>query len=132
MTTSIPIAEEPTSSAGTPSPSAGNLAPPPTGGNSLLPSTRTRIPALDGLRAVAVAVVVVYHVAPDLMPAGFLGVSLFFTLSGFLITRLLLGERLETGRVALRTFWAAATAASLPPHWPPWASSPSAGWRRGG
>ena len=106
MTASIPTAGESTSSAGAPPLSAADLTSPPTEGPNLLPSTRTRIPALDGLRAVAVGVVVVYHVAPDLMPAGFLGVSLFFTLSGFLITRLLLGERLETGRVSLRTFWA--------------------------
>jgi peptidoglycan/LPS O-acetylase OafA/YrhL len=54
---------------------------------------------------VAVALVVVYHVAPAAMPAGFLGVSLFFTLSGFLITRLLLDEHLRTGSLALRRFW---------------------------
>ena len=105
VTTSIPIPDESTNSAGAPSLSPADLASPPTEGPSLLPSTQTRIPALDGLRAVAVGVVVTYHVAPELMPAGFLGVSLFFTLSGFLITRLLLGERLTTGRLALRRFW---------------------------
>jgi peptidoglycan/LPS O-acetylase OafA/YrhL len=78
----------------------------PSGGRApLLPEAQRRVPALDGLRAVAVAVVVVYHVAPSWMPAGFLGVSLFFTLSGFLITRLLLAEHSETGGVALRRFW---------------------------
>lgn len=71
----------------------------------LLPGTRERIPSLDGLRAIAVALVVVYHVLPDWMPAGFLGVSLFFTLSGFLITRLLLAELTERGDVGLRSFW---------------------------
>lgn len=71
----------------------------------LLPPTTTRVPALDGLRAVAVVLVVVYHVAPAWMPAGFLGVTLFFTLSGFLITRLLVAERTDTGAIALKAFW---------------------------
>ena len=45
-----------------------------------------RVPALDGLRGLAVAAVVVYHLSPDLLPGGFLGVSVFFVLSGYLIT----------------------------------------------
>jgi peptidoglycan/LPS O-acetylase OafA/YrhL len=61
---------------------------------------------LDGLRAVAVVAVLLFHLDLAWMPGGFLGVSLFFTLSGFLITRLLLDEADRTGRVALRTFWA--------------------------
>ena len=66
----------------------------------------SRIDALDGLRAVAVVAVLLFHLDLAWMPGGFLGVSLFFTLSGFLITRLLLDESDRTGRVALRTFWA--------------------------
>ena len=66
----------------------------------------SRIDALDGLRAVAVVAVLLFHLDLAWMPGGFLGVSLFFTLSGFLITRLLLDEVDRTGRVALRTFWA--------------------------
>src|SRR5690606_23282132 len=68
----------------------------------------TRLPhvaALDGLRGVAVLAVVVYHLDRDLLPGGFLGVSVFFTLSGFLITNLLLVERERSRRVGLRQFW---------------------------
>ncbi len=72
-------------------------------------SSRTRpvryIPALDGLRAVAVGAVLVFHADSPLAPGGFLGVSLFFTLSGFLITSLLLAEHEQSGTVALRRFY---------------------------
>ena len=61
------------------------------------------IPALDGLRGAAVAAVLLFHA--DLLTGGWLGVDLFFVLSGFLITTLLLGEVGETGRVDLRAFW---------------------------
>jgi len=63
------------------------------------------MPGLDGLRAIAVAAVVIYHLWPDALPAGFLGVSMFFTLSGFLITRLLLLDHAHTGGISLRRFW---------------------------
>ena len=61
--------------------------------------------ALDGLRGVAVALVVGYHLFPSLVPGGFLGVDVFFVLSGFLITSLLLDEATATGRVAIGTFY---------------------------
>ena len=64
-----------------------------------------RIDALDGLRALAVVAVLLFHLDLNWMSGGFLGVSLFFTLSGFLITRLLLAESRSTGRVALGAFW---------------------------
>lgn len=66
----------------------------------------SRIDALDGLRALAVTAVMFFHLNFDWMAGGFLGVSLFFTLSGFLITRLLLQEKELSGRVSLRAFWA--------------------------
>lgn len=62
-------------------------------------------PALDGLRTTAVVAVVLFHAGVAEAPGGFLGVSLFFTLSGFLITRLLLVERARDGRIALGAFW---------------------------
>ena len=62
------------------------------------------LPALDGLRGLAVIAVIAYHC--DVLPGGFLGVDLFFVLSGFLITSLLLAEHRDSGRISLRTFWA--------------------------
>ena len=62
-------------------------------------------PALDGVRAVAIALVLVFHLGAPWLPGGYLGVSVFFTLSGFLITTLLLAERERTGRIAIRAFY---------------------------
>jgi peptidoglycan/LPS O-acetylase OafA/YrhL len=62
-------------------------------------------PALDGLRGLAVGAVVAFHVGASWAVGGYLGVSLFFTLSGFLITSLLLHEGDRTGGVDLRAFW---------------------------
>ena len=62
-------------------------------------------PGLDGLRAVAVGAVLLFHGDVAGASGGFLGVSVFFTLSGFLITLLLLRERDETGRIGLTSFW---------------------------
>jgi peptidoglycan/LPS O-acetylase OafA/YrhL len=63
-------------------------------------------PALDGLRGLAVAAVLAFHTGFGWARGGFLGVSAFFTLSGFLITTLLLAEATATGRIRLRAFWA--------------------------
>jgi peptidoglycan/LPS O-acetylase OafA/YrhL len=72
------------------------------------PASRRGIPhfpALDGLRGLAVAGVLLFHAEMPWMKGGFLGVSTFFTLSGFLITSLLLSERNTSGTIDLRTFW---------------------------
>nr|WP_082962165.1 acyltransferase family protein [Mycobacterium sp. 852014-52144_SCH5372336] len=76
---------------------------------SVHPSSRARrrgeIPALDGIRAVAVALVLADHGGIPGVDGGFLGVDVFFVLSGFLITSLLLDEHARTGRIRLRDFW---------------------------
>jgi peptidoglycan/LPS O-acetylase OafA/YrhL len=63
------------------------------------------MPGLDGLRAIAVLAVIAYHLNPAWAPGGLLGVGVFFTLSGYLITDLLLGQREATGRLQLGDFW---------------------------
>jgi peptidoglycan/LPS O-acetylase OafA/YrhL/lysophospholipase L1-like esterase len=65
----------------------------------------THQPALDGVRAVAVLMVLLFHAGLPFVPAGYLGVSVFFTLSGYLITSLLVAEHASTGRVDLGAFW---------------------------
>ena len=68
-------------------------------------SRHTRLDALDGLRAVAVSLVLAYHVGVPGMHGGFLGVDVFFVLSGFLITTLLIREITGKGRIDLGRFW---------------------------
>ena len=63
------------------------------------------IPALDGLRTLAVVAVVLYHLNLTWAQGGLLGVTIFFVLSGYLITRLLLNEVAKTGRINLKSFW---------------------------
>ena len=62
-------------------------------------------PALDGVRALAVVAVVLFHAGVPGLPGGFLGVDAFFVLSGFLITSLLLAEHNRRGRIGLIAFW---------------------------
>ncbi len=93
--------------------------PPPNPPKVKRPSTsavRPRLPAaarpgparfagLDGLRAIAVLTVIAFHLAPGALPGGYLGVDLFFVISGFLITALLLREHDKLGRIRLVDFW---------------------------
>lgn len=72
-------------------------------------------PALDGLRGLAVAAVLLHHA--DYLPGGYLGVDLFFVLSGFLITSLLLIEVANTGRVNLVAFWGRRARRLIPAAW---------------
>ncbi|MBN2622343.1 MAG: acyltransferase [Acidimicrobiales bacterium] len=85
-------------------------APSPAGAPAL-PRLRHE-PALDGLRGVAVAVVVLFHLGR--LQGGFLGVDLFFVLSGFLITSLLVVEDADRGAIGLRAFWARRARRLLP------------------
>ena len=71
-------------------------------------------PALDGLRAFAVAAVIAYHFGAGWASGGFLGVDAFFVLSGYLITSLLLTEWGRSGRVSLPAFWARRARRLLP------------------
>src|SRR5690606_8336045 len=74
---------------------------PPGSGERSLPY----LAGLDGVRAVAVVAVLAFHLSPSAVPGGFLGVSLFFTLSGYLITHLLLAEVGRSRHVDLGAFW---------------------------
>jgi peptidoglycan/LPS O-acetylase OafA/YrhL len=71
------------------------------------------MPGLDGLRAIAVIAVILYHLNVGWASGGLLGVAVFFTLSGYLITDLLL-ERWSTGRLSLGEFWLARARRLLP------------------
>ncbi|MFW0185296.1 acyltransferase family protein [Rothia sp. CCM 9418] len=64
-----------------------------------------RLPGLDGLRALAVLCVVVYHLWPGVLPGGMIGVDIFFVISGYLITALLLREGAYTGKMNIIDFW---------------------------
>ena len=72
-----------------------------TGGISRVPY----LPGLDGLRAIAVVGVMIYHANHDWLAGGYLGVEVFFVISGYLITLLLLGEHEKNGFVNLGQFW---------------------------
>lgn len=74
------------------------------GSSSASRTSIRHLPALDGLRGLALLGVLFFH-AGGALPGGYLGVDLFFVLSGFLITSLLLGEHRETGRIVLWPFW---------------------------
>ena len=80
-------------------------------------SRLVHLPALDGLRGAAVVVVVLFHGNWSWVRGGFLGVSLFFTLSGFLITSLLITEYDGTASLSLGSFWARRFRRLLPAAW---------------
>ena len=63
------------------------------------------LPGLDGMRALAVVAVMVWHANHEWLGGGFLGVEIFFVISGYLITLLLIAEHERTGLVSLRGFW---------------------------
>ena len=71
-----------------------------------MPRPKSRyVPSLDGLRAFAVLAVIAYHMHLGFAPGGLLGVTMFFVLSGYLITGLLISEIETTGTVDLKAFW---------------------------
>ncbi|MDQ3725662.1 MAG: acyltransferase [Actinomycetota bacterium] len=72
------------------------------------------MPGLDGLRAIAVLAVIVFHLGFDWAPGGLLGVGVFFTLSGYLITDILLSQLNARGRIDLGSFWFARARRLLP------------------
>ena len=76
--------------------------------------TATRLPGLDGLRALAVIAVIAFHEQLSAFPGGFLGVDVFFVLSGYLITDLLVAQWNRHGHLALRGFWARRARRLLP------------------
>jgi peptidoglycan/LPS O-acetylase OafA/YrhL len=80
-------------------------------GTSSLPKRLNYEPGLDGLRALAIILVVIYHdgigrsLVREKLPGGYIGVDVFFVLSGFLITSILLLERASTGKPISGQFW---------------------------
>ncbi|MFC9848465.1 acyltransferase family protein [Streptomyces sp. NPDC060223] len=101
-TTSTPTST-PTSAASATAPASGGT----TAGRGFPSAVQRvgRVNGLDGLRTLAVATVLVYHVRPDILPGGSVGVDVFFTISGFVITRLLLAEYARTGTVGMSAFY---------------------------
>src|SRR4051812_31489927 len=73
------------------------------------------VPSLDGMRAIAVALVLAAHAG--VLPGGTLGVDLFFVLSGFLITTMLLEEHERTGTLSVRAFYTRRAFRLLPALW---------------
>lgn len=77
-------------------------------------SERRFLPELDGIRGFAVVIAVLYHVSPKIVHGGFIGIELFFVLSGYLITSLLWKEYQRSGRINLAAFYARRARRILP------------------
>ncbi len=73
--------------------------------SSNLKSSSNYISGIDGLRAIAVLAVIAYHLQLPIAKGGLLGVTIFFVISGFLITRILITEIESTGTIDLKNFW---------------------------
>src|SRR5687767_1366508 len=74
------------------------------GVNAAVGGRMHRVMGLDGVRGVAIAAVLGYHAFPAAVPGGFLGVEVFFVLSGFLLTTLLVDEHGRTGRISFERY----------------------------
>jgi peptidoglycan/LPS O-acetylase OafA/YrhL len=94
-----------TASGGSPGPDESSRRLAPGRGFPSAVARSGRVNGLDGLRTLAVALVLVYHVKPELFPGGSVAVDVFFTISGFVITRLLIAEYARTGGIGLRAFY---------------------------
>lgn len=83
----------------------------------LYPAAKPKVPFrrdIEGLRALALLLVVTYHAGVGLLPGSYIGVDIFFVISGFLITGLLMAEVTKTGSISLRTFYARRVRRLLP------------------
>ena len=80
----------------------------------LMRTCNTRRQDIQGLRAIAVAGVVLFHLKPSWLPGGYVGVDIFFVISGFLITGPLMREARDTGKISSQDFWARRARRLLP------------------
>ena len=80
-------------------------APTPTRMPDSVDPRSARLAGLDGLRAIAVLAVILYHLGAGVLPGGYIGVDVFFVISGYLITGLLVREKDSSGRIRLTGFW---------------------------
>src|SRR4051812_9277470 len=90
------------------------VSPPAVSRATAAPRARTFLPEVQALRALAVMLVVVYHFWPNRLPGGYVGVDVFFVISGFLITSHLHREVVDRGRVSLSRFYARRARRLLP------------------
>ena len=110
-----PVGESWPSPSPSPSPKPGarpSARPRPAGPGHVDPESR--LAPLDGMRALAVTAVILFHASPSWATGGYFGVDLFFVLSGYLITSLLLAEWRPSGGIALRAFWSRRARRLLP------------------